>query len=164
MIVHAPLSGLVVALGDVPDPVFAGEMVGPGLAIEPPTDGTVVDARSPVDGVLESFRPHAFVVRAHLPGAVEDRGGPAARDVLVHLGIDTVGADLFTTHADRGDECAVGDRIVTWRPSEVVARGLFTVCPLVVLQAPGDAVTRLVEPGTRVTVGQPVLEVRAPAS
>ena len=32
MTVNAPLSGTVVALADVPDPVFAGALVGPGVA------------------------------------------------------------------------------------------------------------------------------------
>ena len=33
--VLAPCPGRVVAMSDVPDPVFAQEMVGPGVAIEP---------------------------------------------------------------------------------------------------------------------------------
>lgn len=163
MIVHAPLGGLVVALVDVPDPVFATGMVGAGVAIEPSADGEL-DVTSPVDGVLEALQPHAFVVRGDPERARSGRGGAAmgARDVLVHLGIDTVGSDLFTVHRSRGDTCTVGDRVVSWRPADVVARGLFAVCPLVVLQAAEDTVGLLVEPGTRVTAGQPVLEVLAP--
>ena len=33
--VVSPMSGTVVALSDVPDPVFAALMIGPGLAILP---------------------------------------------------------------------------------------------------------------------------------
>ena len=33
--VQSPVSGLVVALDDVPDPVFAGKIVGPGVAVTP---------------------------------------------------------------------------------------------------------------------------------
>lgn len=160
MIVHAPLGGLVVALGDVPDPVFAAGMVGPGLAIEPSADGEV-DVTAPLDGVLEALQPHAFVIRS---GADASGGadGTGADHVLVHLGIDTVGSDLFTVHRSLGDACAGGDRIVSWRPADVVARGLFAVCPVVLLQAPPDMIGLLVEPGERVTVGQPVLEVLTP--
>ena len=31
----APFDGRVVALADVPDPVFAGEIMGAGLAVDP---------------------------------------------------------------------------------------------------------------------------------
>ena len=49
LVVRAPLSGRVVPLSDVPDLVFAEEMVGPGLAVEPdPGPGTVVSSGTPV--------------------------------------------------------------------------------------------------------------------
>jgi len=35
--VQSPVSGVVVALSDVPDPVFSGKIVGPGVAITPDT-------------------------------------------------------------------------------------------------------------------------------
>jgi len=31
--VQSPVSGVVVALSDVPDPVFSGKIVGPGVAV-----------------------------------------------------------------------------------------------------------------------------------
>lgn len=151
MIVAAPLAGTVVALRDVPDPVFATGMVGQGLAVEPGAPAGDLDAVCPLDGVLQSVRPHAFVVRS----------GPW--DVLVHLGIDTVGSpEHFTLHRGQGDACATGDRVVTWRPVDVVAAGLLTVCPVVVLQSSEDAVRLLVEPGARVAPGDPLLEVGPP--
>ena len=74
--VLAPCPGTVVAMSDVPDPVFAEEMVGPGVAIEPdPGPTTVV---SPIAGTVVKVMPHAFVVLGDGVG------------VLVHLGIDTV--------------------------------------------------------------------------
>jgi len=43
--VQSPVSGVVVALSDVPDPVFSGKIVGPGVAITPDTaDGGEVSA------------------------------------------------------------------------------------------------------------------------
>ena len=74
--VLAPCAGRVVALADVPDEVFASEMVGPGVAIEPAGGRTTVV--SPVAGRVVKIHPHAFVVLA-------DCGA----GVLVHLGIDT---------------------------------------------------------------------------
>ena len=75
--VLAPLPGRVLPLSEVPDPVFAGAMVGPGAAVDPPRGP--VQAVAPVDGRIAKLHPHAFVV-------VTSSG----RGVLVHLGIDTV--------------------------------------------------------------------------
>ena len=46
--VYSPLSGKVVPLADVPDPVFSGKILGDGVAIIP-SDGRIC---SPVDGTL----------------------------------------------------------------------------------------------------------------
>ena len=54
----APLSGVVVPLGEVPDPVFAQKMVGDGVSIDPisaslvaPCDGRVVQIHSAAHAV-----------------------------------------------------------------------------------------------------------------
>ena len=77
--VRAPLAGTVIGIEDVPDPVFAGRLVGPGLALEPERTGGRVTALAPVRGALIKVHPHAFVVAAE--------GG---RAVLVHLDLDTM--------------------------------------------------------------------------
>ena len=79
-IVCSPVAGLVVALEDVPDEVFATRMLGPGLAVLPDHDGEL-DAVAPVAGTLGSLYPHAAVVLIE---------GRRDRPVLVHLGLDTV--------------------------------------------------------------------------
>ena len=94
--VVAPVAGLVRPLADVPDPVFAAEMVGAGVAIEP--SGGMAEAVSPVAGTLIKLHPHAYVVVT-----AEGTG------VLVHLGIDTVKLDgdgfelLVEVEEERGD-------------------------------------------------------------
>ena len=50
--VRAPLAGTVIGIEDVPDPVFAGRLVGPGLALEPERTGGRVTALAPVRGAL----------------------------------------------------------------------------------------------------------------
>ncbi len=54
--VLAPCPGTVLAMADVPDPVFAEEMVGPGVAIAPADGPTTV-----VSGVSWSW-PIGWVV------------------------------------------------------------------------------------------------------
>ena len=148
LIVLAPVSGTVRAMADVPDPVFAGEIVGPGLAIDPTRDG-VVEAIAPVAGTIFKLHPHAFVIVA-----------PGSRGVLVHLGLDTVqlAGVGFTLHAAEGDTVAAGDVVVSWTPADVEAGGRSPICPVVALEGKPGTVTGLVAPGTAVRAGEPLLE------
>lgn len=122
--VRSPCSGVAVPLADVPDPVFANALVGPGVAIEPAADATQVAA--PIAGTLVKVKPHAFVV-------VADSG----QGVLVHLGIDTVklaGLGFDVLRAE-GDTVGAGDIVVRWEPSAIRAGGLSAMCPVVALDA-----------------------------
>lgn len=123
MIVRAPVPGLVRPLSAVPDPVFARELVGPGLAVEPgPAAGLAV---SPVDGRVSTLHPHAYVVVA------------AGRGVLVHLGVDTVRLDGagFAPLVEVGATVACGQPMVRWDPAVVAAGGFWLICPVVALDA-----------------------------
>jgi sugar PTS system EIIA component len=128
--VLAPCAGRVVAMTDVPDPVFAAEMVGPGVAIEPAGGRTTVV--SPVAGKVVKVHPHAFVVLA--------AGGVG---VLVHLGIDTnkLEGEGFEVLATQGGTVEAGDPMVTWDPDAIAGRGLSTVVPVVLMDAPKGSVS-----------------------
>lgn len=131
LVVCAPLAGRVIDLSVVPDPVFAGGMVGPGRAIVPTPDAGPVVAAAPVAGRIVKAHPHAFVV-------VTDDG----RGVLVHLGIDTVDlkGEGFELLASEGTTVAVGDPVVRWDPAGVEAGGRSPACPVVALDAVADDV------------------------
>ena len=122
------MPGRVLPLSEVPDAVFAEEMVGPGEAVEPTVE--VVTAVSPVAGRLVKLHPHAYVV------LTEDGVG-----VLVHLGIDTVRLEGrgFTLLAAEGDTVAAGDPVVEWDPS-TVEDGMSTLVPVVVMDRPKGSV------------------------
>lgn len=127
--VLAPCAGAVLPMADVPDAVFAGEVVGPGVAIDPPREpATVV---SPIAGRALKVMPHAFVV-LH-----EDGWG-----VLVHLGIDTVGLEGqgFDVLVEEGAEVEAGTAMVRWDPAAVEAGGLSPVIPVCVMGGPAGAV------------------------
>lgn len=145
----APLTGTVLAMAQVPDPVFAGAVVGPGLAVDPDrAEGGAVDAVAPVDGTIRKLHPHAFVIQAD-----------EQRAVLVHLGIDTIElrGEGFTLHVAEGATVRSGDRVASWAPAVVAAGGRSPVVPVVAVQAGPSAVRGLVEPGERVTAGAPLL-------
>ena len=140
-VVHAPLPGRVVPLADVPDPVFSGQIVGSGLAIEPEdgvTEGLVV---SPVAGRVAKVHPHAL--------AIADESGTG---VLVHLGIDTVRmkGEGFTLHVADGDDLDLGSPVITFDPTAVRAAGYSAVFPGEFLGSPAGIVQPAVETGGRV--------------
>ena len=143
-VVHAPLPGRVVSLEDVPDPVFAGQIVGAGLAIEPDDGATEVLVVSPVAGRVAKVHPHAL--------AIADEAGTG---VLVHLGIDTVRlkGEGFSLHVADGDELQLGDSVITFDPTAVRAAGYSAVCPVVILGAPKDSTRPAVDVGSTVTPG-----------
>lgn len=143
--VLSPLAGRVVSLADVPDPVFAGLVVGAGLAIEPGDGGTEVPVVSPVAGRVMKVHPHAFVVL--------DESGAG---VLVHLGIDTVRMDGegFTVHVADGDEVERGARMITFDPATVRTAGYSAVCPVVVMQSKADDIEAARPVGSTVAPGE----------
>jgi len=149
--VVSPVAGRVTALAEVPDAVFAGQLVGAGVAIEPSAPPAGVDggaARvavvSPIDGEVVKLHPHAFVVV-----------GASGAGLLVHVGIDTVklGGAGFELAVAEGATVAAGDLVVTFDPAVVAAAGYSAVVPVVVLDSAPDSVSQqavgtTVEPGT----------------
>ncbi|GAA2991252.1 MULTISPECIES: PTS sugar transporter subunit IIA [Streptomyces] len=134
--VTSPLAGRAIGLTEVPDPVFAGAMVGPGTAIDPVREPS--EALSPVDGIIVSLHPHAFVV-------VDDQG----HGVLTHLGIDTVqlNGEGFELLVNKGDTVTRGQAVVRWDPAAVEAAGKSPVCPVVALEATADSLSEVRESG-----------------
>lgn len=137
MNVLSPCPGTVVAMADVPDPVFAEEMVGPGVAIEPSVepDGGPTTVVSPIAGKVLKVLPHAFVVLGDGVG------------VLVHLGINTVRleGEGFEVLATQGAEVAAGDPMITWDPSALPASAggqyVSSVVPVVLMDGVKGSVT-----------------------
>ncbi|MBX7445947.1 MULTISPECIES: glucose PTS transporter subunit IIA [unclassified Arthrobacter] len=117
----APVNGTVIALSEVPDPVFAGGTLGDGFAIEP-RDGRFV---APVSGKVVTVFPtgHAYGIRTD-----------AGVDVLIHIGMDTVklNGEGFTTHVSKGDQVSAGDPLCDVNLETVAAAGYSTVTPVVI--------------------------------
>ncbi|MEU5215423.1 PTS glucose transporter subunit IIA [Streptomyces sp. NPDC020807] len=139
--VTSPLPGRAVGLANVPDPVFAGAMVGPGTAVDPIRG--IIEAVSPVDGQIVSLHPHAFVVMSE-----EGHG------VLTHLGIDTVklNGEGFDLLVDKGDRVKRGQAVIRWNPATVEGAGYSPISPVVALEASADQLSGVAESG-EVTAG-----------
>lgn len=117
----AVADGNAVPLESVPDEVFASGMLGRGYALEP-VSGVIY---SPVSGHIDSIARtrHAYGIRS-------DDG----LEVLVHIGIDTVGLDGegFISLVEVGDGVRAGDVIAKVDLELLRDRGLSALTPVVV--------------------------------
>ncbi len=128
----APLAGYVVALEEVPDPVFAQGLAGDGVAIDP--TGEVLFAPAAGEVVLMPAGRHALTLRV------------AGAEVLMHVGIDTVqlGDRGFELLIKDGEKVAAGTPLLKFS-LDVIARGARSaVTPVVLSPLGGARITRRV--------------------
>ena len=146
--IQSPLDGTIVALSDVPDPVFSRGTLGPGIAVIPSGN----TAYAPGSGVVVAAQPtgHAF-------GLLLDSGV----EVLIHVGIDTVKLKGvgFDVHVTKGQRVTAGTPLVTFDRSVIEAAGYPLVTPIIILNAKKFG---SVEPAAsgETTVGTTILTVQ----
>ncbi|KGX93792.1 PTS glucose transporter subunit IIA [Pontibacillus halophilus JSM 076056 = DSM 19796] len=117
----APLTGKILDLEEVPDPVFSQKMMGEGLAIEP-TSGEVV---SPVKGEIVQLFP-----TKHAIGIKTDSG----LEILVHIGLETVSmnGEGFEGHVEVGNKVKPGDKLITFDLDLVKEKAKSIVTPIII--------------------------------
>jgi len=100
-IILSPLNGKIIPLKEVPDPTFAQELMGKGIAIDP-SDGVLV---SPIDGTITLL----FQTR-HAIGIKTDSGV----ELLIHIGIDTVkmNGEGFKSFINQGQRVTAGQKLI----------------------------------------------------
>jgi len=125
--VLAPASGAVIPASEIRDEVFAKEMLGKTLAIEP-IEGRFV---SPANGTLEVMFPtgHAYAVRM--------KDGTA---LLIHIGINTVNlkGNGFHVYAKQGESVTAGQLLVKADLNAIRTAGLETTTMLIITESPKD--------------------------
>ena len=149
----APLTGILLPIEQVPDPVFAKKMVGEGISIDPLTNVLL----APVAGEVADLQPsgHAVTIRS-------DTG----QEVLLHIGLDTVRmvGEGFHPKVREGDRVSVGDPLIEF-DLDLVATNAKSLLTQVVI-ANSETITSLTPATGRVTAGQDVvatLELAAPS-
>ena len=140
LLLKAPLSGHLMPIERVPDPVFAQKMVGDGVSIDPisqrllsPCDGTVVQVHS---------AGHAVTIAA--AGGVE---------VMIHIGLDTVQLKGrgFTPAVKAGDSVVAGALLIEFDADHIATHAKSLLTQVVVTTM--DRVATLVPRSGSVTAG-----------
>jgi phosphotransferase system HPr (HPr) family protein len=142
----APLSGPVLTLVDVPDPVFASGAMGDGIAIDPLND----TLHAPCAGVVVHVARtgHAVTLRA-------DNGA----ELLLHLGLDTVElqGQGFSMLVKEGARVANGEPLLRYDLDQV-AQQCKSLVSLMILTNSQDFQVRAITLKS-VKVGEPLLHI-----
>ncbi len=140
----APISGILVPIELVPDPVFAKKMVGDGVSIDPLSDVLV----APIDGEVVNVQPamHAVTIRS-----------ADGLEVLLHIGLDTVrmGGKGFQVKVRQGQQVRVGEELIAFDMDTVAEEALSLLTQVVVTNS--DAVSNLVAMTGSVVAGRDVV-------
>ncbi|ARU45295.1 PTS sugar transporter subunit IIA [Corynebacterium silvaticum] len=109
VVVIPPIDAPLLPLSSVSDEVFSSGMMGEGFAVQPVQgtgDAGVGDIVVPVSGTLVTvFKTgHAFAIKT-----------PEGLEVLVHIGLDTVGMTGrgFVSHKSSGQDVVQGETVIT---------------------------------------------------
>ena len=119
--IKSPLSGKVIALSKIDDPVFAGGAMGNGIAIQP-SDNKVY---APLDGTVE------FVADSkHAVGIKSDDGV----ELLIHVGMDTVqmNGKGFDVKVNANDKVKAGDLLLEFDREAIEKAGYSLITPVVI--------------------------------
>ncbi len=117
----APLSGPIVALEDVPDPVFSQKMVGDGISIDPINETLF----APCDGKIVQLH------RANHAVTLETDSG---LEIMMHIGIDTVGLKGvgFLPQVKLGDNVNQGDALIRFDADFIATKAKSLLTQIIV--------------------------------
>lgn len=144
--VIAPISGKVIDLEKVPDPVFAQKVVGDGVAIDE-LEGDI--ACAPIDGTI------ALIFRTNHAFAVRTTDGV---EILVHIGIDTVelGGEGFERLVEEGAVVKAGQPIIRFNRDVITNSGRSLSSPVIITTP--DLVAKIsTNTGEKVSAGKEVV-------
>jgi phosphocarrier protein FPr len=143
LVLKAPVSGILVPIERVPDPVFAQKMVGDGIAIDPTSQSLI----APCDGEIIQLHPanHALALRT-----------AEGVEVMMHIGLDTINlkGSGFTPKVKLGDHVKSGDPLIEFDADYLATHAKSLLTMMIVTN--GDRVASFDRPAGRVTAGQDV--------
>ena len=119
---RAFISGKVIPIEEVNDPVFSTKILGNGLAIEP--EGELIVA--PCDGVISTVMADS----KHAVGITAANG----MELLIHEGVDTVSlnGEGFELFVNEGDTVKAGDKLIKFDAATIQSHSLPITCILAI--------------------------------
>ncbi len=165
LVLNAPLSGFLMAIERVPDPVFAQKMVGDGIAVDPTSQSLL----APCDGEIVQLHPANHALTLVTAEGVE---------VMMHIGLDTINlkGQGFTPRVKPGDRVKAGDPLIDFDADYLATHAKSLLTMMVVTNS--DRVATFDRRSGYVTAGRdvvldlklagggtaPVLELGAPVT
>ncbi|ATQ44126.1 phosphoenolpyruvate--protein phosphotransferase [Caulobacter mirabilis] len=145
IVLVSPLDGWVAPLTETPDPVFAGRMLGDGVAIDP----TGSRLHAPCAGRIASIHRARHAVTLVTPEGAE---------ILMHLGLDTValGGEGFEVLVEEGATVAAGQPLLAFDLDRLSQSAPSLMTPVIVANGEAFAIERR-EIDHRIKVGEPLM-------
>src|SRR5262245_23544118 len=140
----APLSGFLMPIERVPDPVFAQKMVGDGIAVDPTSQSLL----APCEGEIVMLHPANHALTLTTPEGVE---------VMMHIGLDTINlkGQGFTPRVKQGARVQVGDPLIDFDADYLATHAKSLLTMLVVTNS--DQVAGFNRRSGSVSAGQDVV-------
>jgi phosphocarrier protein FPr len=152
IVLLAPMTGPVVPLANVPDPVFSGGMFGDGIGVDPLVGKLV----APCDGVVTHLARtgHALTL-ATAEGA----------EILLHIGIDTVelNGKGFAPNVVQGAHVRTGELLIEFDQDQVACNAPSLVSVIAIANSDAFEIVERAESGMLKAGETPLLVLRARA-
>ncbi len=148
--IFAPLSGFLIPIETIPDPVFAQKLVGDGVSLDPTSESL----KAPVAGEIIQLHASSHALTIKTAGGVE---------VLVHIGLDTVklGGRGFEALVKKGDQVEKGQELVRFN-ADLVATSARSLLTQIVISNP-ESVSEIIKETGTVEAGSDVIFTVVPA-
>ena len=150
IVLLAPLTGPVVPLANVPDPVFSGGMFGDGIGIDPLVGKLVAPCDATVTHLARTG--HAVTLRT-------DEGA----EILLHIGIDTVelNGKGFAPMVEQGAQVRAGDVLIEFDQDQIACAAPSLVSVVAIANSDAFEVVERAAGGMVVAGETPLLVLRA---
>lgn len=139
----APITGVLVPIEQVPDPVFSQKMMGDGFSIDPLAGQLVAPLNGEVVDLQQSG--HAITIRSF-----------DGLDVLIHIGLDTVGlqGQGFNPLVEQGTKVMAGQPLIDFELDFLATRAKSVLTQVVIVNS--EKIAALTPKTGVVTAGQDV--------
>ena len=149
LVLVSPLKGWIASLLEVPDAVFAGRMLGDGVAIDPLGSELV----APCDGV---------VISAHRAGHAVTLRADCGAEILMHVGLETValGGEGFEPCVREGQAVKAGQTLIRFDLDLLAQKAKSLITPVVITNPEAFEIVRR-DQDIAVEAGGFLMELRA---